>query len=152
MEDERRYPNVAVWVIRIAALLLAMALLRWGSQLQTGYLRQSAATFSYDWGRFWRIQAVFLLAGIVFVAALRFPFPRPRFAWGFLLVAGIVLLPVVHYWSVFASTSSPSVVRRFYWFDSVSLDTWSTLAGVAIGAAFGARAGSRRETQGEHEA
>ena len=54
-------------------------------------------------------------------------------------MAGIVILPVVHYWFAFTVTSGPQFLHRIYWFTDVTLAVWSILAGVAIGAGFGAR-------------
>jgi uncharacterized membrane protein len=58
---------------------------------------------------------------------------------GGILIAGIVILPVVHLWYVFAVTSGPQFLDRGYWFDNMPRAVCSTLAGVAIGAGFGAR-------------
>jgi hypothetical protein len=139
MDGERRSSSITIWAVRIAALAIALALLWWSVRMEGEFRIQTAARFAFDWGWFWRIQAVNVVAGIAFVVAVRFPFSRPRFAWGRLVIAGLVFLPVVHVWFSFSVTSGPEFLRRFYWFDNVSSMVWSILAGVAIGAGFGAR-------------
>ena len=81
---------------------------------------------------------MYLVAGIAFAVAVRFPFPRSRYAWGRILLAGIILLPVVRVWSALSQMSGPLFLRRYYWFDLIP-ETWSIMAGVAVGAGFGAR-------------
>ena len=128
-----------VWMVRIAGLAIAVALLWWSVELEREFQARRATEISIDWGQFWLIQSVYVVAGMAFAAAVRFPFPRSRFAWGRLLIAGIVFLPVVHLWYAFGATSGPQFFRRGYWFDEVTSAVWSILAGVAIGAGFGAR-------------
>lgn len=138
MDGGREISRVAIWAVRITALAVVGLLLRWNTQmdfLAHGDLRY----FPFDWSRFWRLQAVNVLVGIAFTVAVRFPFPRSRFAWGRLSIAGIALLPVVHVWFALSATSAPLVLRYVYWIDNVDARVWSILAGVAIGAGFGAR-------------
>lgn len=137
MGDGRRFASLVVWTVRIVVLAMAAALLWWSAQLEREF--RTPADFGLDWGLYWLIQAVYVLSGMAFAVAVRFPFPRSRFAWGRLLIAGIVILPVVHLWFAFGVTSGPEFLYRGYWFDDISWAVWSTLAGVAIGAGFGAR-------------
>ena len=140
MAEGRPFARSAVWTVRIVALAIAVALLWWSSLLERE-LRRGAVDFQTDWGLYWLIQAVYLVAGIGFAVAVRFPFPRSRYAWGRILIAGIVILPVVHSWYALSETSGPLLLRRIYWFDFLGGfgGSWSILAGVAIGAGFGAR-------------
>ena len=137
MGEGRTFAGFAAWTVRIVALAIAVALLWWSSLLERE-LQRSAADFQTDWGLYWLIQVVYLVAGIGFAVAVRFPFPRSRYAWGRILIAGIVILPVVHLWYALSGTSGPLFLRRLYWFDFLR-GSWSILAGVAIGAGFGAR-------------
>ncbi|MGZ8631383.1 MAG: hypothetical protein ACXWZF_10530 [Actinomycetota bacterium] len=139
MADGRRFASLAVWSVRIVALAIAVALLWWSGQLEREFQARAAAEFGPDWGLYWLIQAVYVVAGMAFAVAVRFPFPFPRFAWGRLLIAGIVILPVVQLWYAFAVTSGPDFLHRGYPWLEVARATWSILAGVAIGAGFGAR-------------
>jgi hypothetical protein len=139
MEDDRPFASFAVWAVRLVVLATAVALLGWSGQLEREFQAGNAAEFSIDWGLYWLIQAVYVVAGMAFAVAVRFPFPRSRFAWGRLLIAGIVILPVVHLWFWFAVTSGPQFLHRTYWWLEVTRAVWSILAGVAIGAGFGAR-------------
>jgi hypothetical protein len=139
MEDDRPFASFAVWAVRLVVLATAVALLWWSGQLEREFQAGNAAEFSIDWGLYWLIQAVYVVAGMAFAVAVRFPFPRARFAWGRLLIAGIVILPVVHLWFAFAVTSGPQFLHRSYWWLEVTRAAWSILAGVAIGAGFGAR-------------
>ena len=141
MEDRRAFAGLAIWGVRIVALVIAAALLWWSSRLERTLVGEAAVTarFALDWGRFWVIQAGYVLAGIAFAIAVRFPFTRARFAWGRLLIAGIVFLPVVEVWYLFGVTSGPQFLHRAHWWLDVPLAVWPILAGVAIGAGFGAR-------------
>jgi hypothetical protein len=137
MDEGRTFAGFAVWAVRIVALAIAGTLLWWSSLLERT-LQEIAMDFQTDWDRYWLIQAVYLVAGIGFAVAVRFPFPRSRYAWGRILIAGIVILPAVHLWYALSGTSNPLFLRRLYWFDSLQ-GSWSILAGVAIEAGFGAR-------------
>jgi hypothetical protein len=101
---------------------------------------QRSVHLVFDWGQFWLIQAVFVLAGTSFAVAVRFPFVGSRFAWGRLVFAGIAILPVVHFWYAMAVPGGPKFLYKGYWFmDLISQGVWPILAGVALGAGFGAR-------------
>ena len=139
MGEGRRFAGITVWLVRVAALVIAAALLRWSGQLEEGFRAETAAEFGPDWAQWWLIQAVYLVAGMAFTVAVRFPFPRSRFAWSRLGIAALVILPAVHFWYGWAGTAGPAFLRRVYWFDYVTTAVWSILAGVAIGAGFGAR-------------
>ena len=139
MDDDRPFGSLAVWAVRIVVLAIAAALLWWSGQLEREFGARRAAEFAIDWGLFWQIQAVYVVAGMAFAVGVRFPFARSRFAWGRLLIAGIIILPVVQFWYAFAVTSGPQFLHRSHWFTDVTLAVWSILAGVAIGAGFGAR-------------
>jgi len=139
MEDPRSFAGFTVWGVRILSLAIAIALLWWSTRLEREFQTGRAATFAFDWGRFWVIQAVYVMAGVAFGVAVRFPFTRPRFAWGRLLIAGIVFLPVVQVWYMFGVVNGLQLLRRAHWWLDVPLAVWPILAGVAIGAGFGAR-------------
>jgi hypothetical protein len=128
-----------VWAVRIVALAVTVALLRWTSQNLTTFYR--SPSFNYDFGFYWRIQAAFVVAGLAFAIATRFPFPRSRYAWSRLVIAGIVMLPAVHFWYLLDGQGDPGTgfLSRIYWFDSMPFYVWALLAGVAVGAGFGAR-------------
>ena len=138
MDEGRAFAGSAAWAVRLVALAVAGVLLWWSTLLERD-LQRSMADFQIDWGRYWLIQAVLLVAGIAFAVAVRFPFPRSRYAWGRILIAAIVLLPVVHLWYAFSELPGPMFLRRFSWVDQLGGGAWSIMAGVAIGAGFGAR-------------
>ena len=146
MEDRRSFAGFTVWGVRIVSLAIAIALLWWSTHLEREFQIGVAANFAFDWGRFWVIQAVYVLAGIAFAVAVRFPFTRGRFAWGRLVIAGIVFLPVVHVWYLFGFAGGPEFLHRGRWWLDVPLAVWPILAGVAIGAGFGARRSSDQST------
>ncbi|MET1012753.1 MAG: hypothetical protein ABWY83_10290 [Actinomycetota bacterium] len=139
MDGDRPFGSLAVWAVRIVVLATAAALLYWSAQLEREFRVRTAAEFAIDWGLFWLIQAVYVVAGMAFAVGVRFPFPRSRFAWGRLLIAGIVILPVVQFWFAYTVTSGPDFLHRGYWFNDIAWAVWSILAGVAIGAGFGER-------------
>ena len=136
MEEGRRFANLTVWMARVAVLAIAVALLWWSGQLEREFQTRSVAEFRIDWGLYWLIQAVYVVAGMAFAVTVRFPFPRSRYAWGRILFAVIIILPVVDFWYAFAVTLDSLFLP---WFDNVPSAALSTLAGVAIGAGFGAR-------------
>ncbi len=139
MDGDRRLARLTAWTVRFVGLAIAVALLWWSGQLEREFRARTSAEFAVDWDLFWLIQAVYVVAGVAFAVAVRFPFPRSRFAWGRLLIAGIVILPVVQFWYAFAVTSGPQFLHRSHWLTDVTIAIWSILAGVAIGAGFGAR-------------
>jgi len=134
--EPRWFAGPTVWAVRIVGLAITVALLWWIVELQSESLNRAGLTL--DWGRYWLIQTVYVLTGISFTVAVRFPFPRQRFAWGRLAIAGIFLLPTVHLWYALQGMGDgPGLLNRFYWFDG--LVAAPILAGVAIGSGFGAR-------------
>jgi hypothetical protein len=137
--EGRRFAGFTVWLVRTAALVIAAALLRWSGQLEEGFRAETAAEFGPDWAQWWLIRSVYVVAGMAFTVAVRFPFPRSRFAWSRLGIAALAILPAVHFWYGWAVTAGPAFLRRSYWFDFVTMAVWPILAGVAIGAGFGAR-------------
>ena len=82
MDGDRRFPSLAVWTVRILVLAMAVALLYWSGQLEREFRGRTATEFAIDWGMFWLIEAVYVVAGMAFAVAVRVPFPRSRFAWG----------------------------------------------------------------------
>ena len=137
---DRRFASPAVWAVRVVALATALVLLRWSAHLLQDFQVQIASSGAFAWGRFWLIQAVFVLAGMSFAVAVRFPFLGSRFAWGRLVFAGIAILPVVYFWYSLAAIGGPKFLHQAYWFvNFISQGVWPILAGVAIGAGFGAR-------------
>ena len=136
MEEERRLANFTVWMVRVVVLAIAVALLWWSGQLEREFQIRTATEFRIDWGLYWLVQAVYVVAGMAFVVAVRFPFPRSLYAWGRILFAVIIILPVVDFWYAFAVTLDSLFLP---WFDNVPRAALSTMAGVAIGAGFGAR-------------
>lgn len=142
MAEARWIASAMVWAVRIVALAVTVALLRWTSQNLTALHR--SPSFNYDSGLFWRIQTAFVLAGLAFAIATRFPFPRPRYAWSRLVIAGIVMVPAVHIWYLLDGHPGTGFLSKIYWFDSITFYGWALLAGVAVGAGFGARRSAER--------
>jgi hypothetical protein len=107
MDDDRRVAGLTVWMVRIVGLGIAVALLWWSSRLEREFRGGNAVDLTIDWGVYWLMQAVYVVSGMAFAVAVRFPFPSSRFGWGRLLIAGIVILPVVQLWFAFGVTSGP---------------------------------------------
>jgi hypothetical protein len=77
------YASLAVWTVRIVGLAIAVVLLWWSGQLEREFqVRNVPPAFQIDWDRYWLIQAVYVVVGMAFAVAIRFPFPRSRYAWG----------------------------------------------------------------------
>jgi hypothetical protein len=148
MELEGRRSGTIIWLDRFVLLAIAASLPWWSGDLERQLQIRQATEFRFEWSWFWQIQAVYAIAGIAFVLAVRFPFPRPRYAWGRLLIAAIAILPVVHTWFSLSIDWGPRFLRTFYILPNVPTPVWSILAGVAIGAGFGARRGAQ-ERSGE---
>jgi hypothetical protein len=129
-----------VWAIRVTLLVATYALLWYGTRLLGEWDLRRRAEFAFrPWG-LWAALAVFLLAGVVFAAAARFPFLRPRFAWGRIVIALLILVPPVHLTLWANGWSAPQWLFQPRWFDSIAnAQTSALLAGVAIGCGFGAR-------------
>jgi hypothetical protein len=145
-ERARRTAGAFVWIVRLVLILATYVLVRYGSHLLTEWLIKSRANFAFfpwDW---LGALAILVLTGIVFVMAARFPFPRPRFAWGALLVALLIAVPSIHFTLIASGWISsptwwfPSWVFGPWWFDTSTIaETSALLAGVAIGCGSGAR-------------
>ena len=145
-ERARATAGVLVWIVRLVLIVATLVLLRYASQLFAETQIKSSANFTfYPWDVSAAL-AIVLLAGVMFAMAARFPFPRPRFAWGRFLVALLILLPAIHTtvilsgWIQRPTWWFPSWLFRFWWFDTfATAEASALLAGVAIGCGFGAR-------------
>jgi hypothetical protein len=121
----------------LVALGVTVALLLWNSRNLARFYRPPA--FNLDFGLFWRIQAVFVLAGLAFAVATRFPYPRSRYGWSRLFIAAVAIVPAVHFWYVLDVSTGTRFLSESYWFDDIPFVVWPLLAGVAVGSGFGAR-------------
>lgn len=132
------------WLLRASFVALAFAAL-WLAQVEDRRFRETAASaFRFDL-RLWSATITpLVLAGVLFAVAARFPFPRPRYAWGRLVLAAIAILPVLHLgfvmWAPQFTVRWPTIAITPRWFDDGSIPSaGAILAGVAIGCGFGAR-------------
>ena len=145
--------GVSAWLVR-ALLLVAAGLFLWWGQSQASVLGADMTPSSdlvellptgdrTEAARFWWSIALFALAGLGFGLATRFPFPRPRFAVGRLLLAAVGLAPAVHSWAYLRSDGPrDGLLARGYWFDDLTvIVVGAALAGVAIASGVGARRG-----------
>jgi hypothetical protein len=149
MADSERTPTTAgpfVWLIRVALVVAAYGLLWYGTKLQYEWGLERAAKFEALIWDYVAALAILLLAGTGFTLAARFPFPRPRYAWGRLLLALLIVLPSLHAILAFSGWVTeptwwfPSWMLRLWWFDNFAItQVCAVLAGVAIGCGFGAR-------------
>jgi hypothetical protein len=136
--------GVRAWVIRLGLVAVAFVAL-WAAQIADERFRETmAAAFRFDVRQYSATVTPLMIAGACFAAAARFPFPRPRFAWGRLLLAAIALVPALHLalytWAPQFHVHWPTVVITPRWFDDGSIPAaGAVLAGVAIGCGFGAR-------------
>jgi hypothetical protein len=127
-------------------VVAAYGLLWYGMELLNDWALRRAASFEplmWDWTA---ALVILLLAGTVFTLAARFPFPRPRYAWGRLILAALILLPPLHTtlidsgWITEPTGWFPTWLLRIWWFDGYgTVQVCVVLAGVAIGCGFGAR-------------
>ena len=147
-ERTRTTASPVVWLIRIALVVAAYGLLWYGTKLLNEWALARAANFEALIWDYVAALAILLLAGTVFTLAARFPFPRPRYAWGRLLLALLIVLPSLHTILVFSGWVTeptwwfPSWMLRLWWFDNFAIaHVCVVLAGVAIGCGFGARLG-----------
>ena len=135
---------VFVWVIRVALVVGAFVGL-WLSQIADARFRETiAAAFRFDLRQWSATITPLVIAGALFAAACRYPFPRPRYAWGRLVLAAVVLIPALHagfyIWAPQFDVHWPTVLITPRWFDDGSVTAvCAALAGVAVGCGFGAR-------------
>ena len=133
-----RSAGAVVWGIRLA-LVAVTAVAAWFA-LEIRSRQVSDAPI--DEARFWAVVGLFVVAGTAFGIAVRYPFPRPRVAWGRLIFVLLMLLPAVHAWFTLSEpvTGAPSWLLGPYWFDQLEVvDIGAVLAGVAAASAIGAR-------------
>jgi hypothetical protein len=140
----RRSASINEWMVRLALFALAFASL-WLSQIADQRFRETVAGAArFDLRQWSATVTPLMLAGASLAVAARYPFPRPRFAWGRLVLAGIAVLPVIHLgfilWAPQFTVDWPAVVITPRWFDGGSVPAaCAVLVGVAIGCGFGAR-------------
>jgi hypothetical protein len=131
--------GVSAWLVRGMLLVAALFLFWWAQGAFEDFRVVSMANFRYDGGHFARVVSLFVLAGLAFGLAIRFPFPEPRFAWGRLAFAIVALVPAVHVWFVL-SGPGPGVLGVNFWFDGfATVQIGATLAGISIASGVGAR-------------
>jgi hypothetical protein len=139
-----RSAGLVVWSVRLGLVALSFTAL-WAARLADARFRETiASAFRFDARQWSATITPLVIAGALFAVAARFPFPRPRYAWGRLLLASIALVPALHQafivWSPQFDVHWPAVLITPRWFDDGSLPSaCAVLAGVAIGCGFGAR-------------
>ncbi len=101
-ESGRRTAGALAWIVRLVLVVATFVLLRYGSQLLTEWQNKRRANFTFYPWEWLAALAIVCLAGVVFAMASRFPFPRPRFAWGRLLIALLILVPALHTTLIFS--------------------------------------------------
>ena len=146
MSDDglRRTAGPGAWAVRTAFVAVAFAALLL-AQIEDDRFRETAATaLRFDVRQWSATITPLIVAGVLFTIAVRFPFPRPMYAWGRIVLAVLALLPELHLafimWSPQFNVRWPSLIVTPRWFDNWSFPALcSALAGVAIGAGFGAR-------------
>jgi len=133
-----------VWAIRIALVGMAFLAL-WLSQIADARFRETVASAARFDVREWSATITpLVLAGVLFALAARYPLLRPRYAWGRLVLASAMLVPALHegfvIWAPQFNVHWPTFAITLRWFDSGAVPAaCAVLAGVAIGAGFGAR-------------
>ncbi|MGZ4109514.1 MAG: hypothetical protein ACXVP7_07490 [Actinomycetota bacterium] len=153
-DDRRRTAGLRVWAVRILLVVLAVVAL-WLSQIADARFRETVASaFRFDLREWSATVTPLILAGALFAIAARFPFLRPRYAWGRLALAAPVLALVLHsgfvVWAPQFTIRWPAFAITPRWFDGGSVPSaCAVLAGIAIGAGFGAR---REAAEAEAEA
>ena len=141
---ERQLSKVSVWVIRAVLSLAAFGAL-WVAQVEDERFRETAASaFRFDVRQWSATITPLVIAGALFATAARFPFPRPRYAWGRLVLAGVAILPALHLgfvmWAPQFAVHWPTILTIPRWYQDGSIPAaCAVLAGVAIGCGFGAR-------------
>ena len=140
----RRSAGVRAWMVRLAFVALAFLSL-WLSQIADQRFRGTvAAAARFDLRQWSATVTPLILAGVFFAVAARYPFPRPRYAWGRLPLAVVAVFPALHVgfilWAPQFMVDWPTSVITPRWFDGGSVPSaCAVLAGVAIGCGFGAR-------------
>ena len=131
--------GVSAWLVRGMLFLAALFLFRWAQGALIDYERESAGLFRHEMSGFFGVVALFLLAGIAFGLASRYPFPEARFAWSRLAFSAVALVPAVHLWYVVSGTGE-GLLARYFWFDDLAMvQIGAVLAGVSIASGVGAR-------------
>ena len=136
--------GVRAWLVRLVLVSGAFAAL-WLSQIADQRFRETvAAAFRFDLRQWSATITPLVIAGALFTAACRYPFPRSRYAWGRLVLAAIALVPAIHQgfiiWAPQFDVRWPALVDTPRWFDDGAVPAaCAVLAGVAIGSGFGAR-------------
>jgi len=131
-------------MVRLALVASAFVSL-WLSQIADQRFRETvAAAARFDLRQWSATVTPLVLSGALFIVAARYPFPRPRFAWGRLVLAGVAVLPALHLgfilWAPQFTVDWPAAVVTPRWFDGGSVPAaCAVLAGAAIGSGFGAR-------------
>jgi len=142
--ERHRTAGVGVWALRLILTVAAFGAL-WLAQIEDERFRETVASaFRFDVRRWSASITPLVLAGALFAVAARFPFPRPRYAWGRLVLAGLAILPALHLgfvmWAPQFTVHWPSLLITPRWYQDGSIPAaGAVLAGVAIGCGFGAR-------------
>ena len=136
--------GAVAWTIRVV-LVAGAFLALWLSQIADQRFRETIAAASRFDAREWSATITpLVIAGALFAAACRYPFPRPRYAWGRVVLAAVALVPAVHQgfviWAPQFDVHWSPVVSTLRWFDAGPVPAaCAVLSGVAIGSGFGAR-------------
>ena len=141
-DDRYRSAGRAVWLLRVVLVAATGAAVWFALEIRPELGPVGAPSARLDDARFWAAIGLFVLAGFTFGIAVRYPFPRPRLAWGRIVFVVVMLLPAAHLWITLAEpfTGLPGWVLRRSWFDAMEVvDLGATLAGVAAASALGAR-------------
>jgi len=145
-QTHRGRSAAAIWGIRSLFVALAFGAL-WLAQVEDQRFRETAASaLRFDLRQWSATITPLILAGSFFAIAARYPFPRPRYAWGRLVLAAVAILPALHLgfimWSPQFNVHWPAIVITPRWFENGAVPSaGAVLAGVAIGCGFGARRG-----------
>ena len=133
--------GASAWLVRAMLLVASGFFLWWGSAVYGDFLVEQRVNFRLDVAGFWGAVVLLILSGLAFGLATRFPFPRPRYAFGRLVLAVVALAPAIHvWWAVLRGLPVRGVLGRVFWFDSPEVAfIGAALAGVAIASGVGAR-------------
>jgi hypothetical protein len=134
-----------IWLVRIG-LLAVTAFTLWGAvRIEHEFRISWAPDFRSVAPSFWQMVGLFAAAGAAFGLAVRIPFPRPRVAFGRIVVVIVGLAPAIHWWLVWVVRPGGSVLSRHaFWFDDVAVvQVGAALAGVGLASAIGARRARR---------